>query len=66
MKPLATRILVATAFVFALTASAGMAQGLKIGPQIEHAYIDIEIYKLVFGFPLKLPCLDNSMVVGSW
>lgn len=33
---------------------------------IEHAYVDIEIYKMVFGLPLKVPCLNESIILGSW
>jgi len=60
MKPLATRILVATAFVFALTASAGMAQGLKIGP---HAGFNTDGSDLAFGLGAQfdLPILEREV-----
>ncbi|WAR01350.1 hypothetical protein MAR_007908, partial [Mya arenaria] len=32
---------------------------------VEHAFIDIEINRMLFGIPIKLPCLDESMVIGS-
>lgn len=38
---------------------------LTFNRQIEHAYLDFELYRHILGFPLKIPCIHGT-IIGSW
>ncbi|KAH3721940.1 uncharacterized protein LOC127855791 [Dreissena polymorpha] len=32
---------------------------------VTSAYVDVEFYKMIFGFPIKVPCLSGTSTIGS-